>query len=154
VTKVFLVRHAAAGDREAWTGDDRARPLSPRGLRQAAAIAEQFDGESIGQILSSAYLRCVETVLPLARALGLEVREDPRLAEGSDWREAIALVTGSVGPTVLCSQGDVIGDVVGHLVGLGLVKPSDAHAEKASTWVLEVSDGTLRSARYVRPPAG
>ncbi|MFW6010105.1 MAG: pantoate--beta-alanine ligase, partial [Actinomycetota bacterium] len=35
---LLLVRHADAGDRAAWTGDDRARPLSATGREQALAI--------------------------------------------------------------------------------------------------------------------
>ncbi|MFP5332364.1 MAG: NUDIX domain-containing protein, partial [Acidimicrobiia bacterium] len=36
---VWLVRHAAAGDRSTWTDDDRVRPLTPKGRNQARAIA-------------------------------------------------------------------------------------------------------------------
>jgi phosphohistidine phosphatase SixA len=35
---IFLVRHAHAGKRSEWEGDDAARPLSERGAAQTAAI--------------------------------------------------------------------------------------------------------------------
>ena len=36
---LFLVRHAKAGNRSEWQGDDHIRPLTPKGWRQAEAIA-------------------------------------------------------------------------------------------------------------------
>src|SRR4029077_20646317 len=34
----YVVRHARAGDRGAWTGDDRARPLTKKGVEQAEQV--------------------------------------------------------------------------------------------------------------------
>ena len=39
---LFLVRHAKAGSRTDWDADDFARPLTGKGRRQAAAIAERL----------------------------------------------------------------------------------------------------------------
>ena len=41
---VLLVRHGDAGDRDRWQGDDRVRPLSPQGRRQALGLVEQLSG--------------------------------------------------------------------------------------------------------------
>jgi len=79
VTSV-LVRHASAGDRHGWAGDDRLRPLDARGRRQAAQLVELLRPLDMRRVVSSPYVRCVETVEPLAAALGLPVERDDLLA--------------------------------------------------------------------------
>ena len=37
---VYLVRHAKAGERGVWDGDDQLRPLSGRGHLQARGLLE------------------------------------------------------------------------------------------------------------------
>ena len=78
-----LVRHASAGDRDLWPVEDRLRPLDARGRRQAAALVELLRPLGVRRVLSSPYVRCVETVEPLAAALELAVEHDDRLAEGA-----------------------------------------------------------------------
>jgi 8-oxo-dGTP diphosphatase len=110
VTSV-LVRHASAGDRRGWTGDDRLRPLDARGRRQAAKLVELLHPLEVRRILSSPYVRCVETVEPLAQALGLTVEPDSRLAEGAG-RSALELLAEH--GVVCCTHGDVVEELLGH----------------------------------------
>ncbi|MFZ9325595.1 MAG: SixA phosphatase family protein, partial [Ilumatobacteraceae bacterium] len=67
---VYLVRHAKAGSRNDFDGDDRERPLTNSGRRQAAALATRLAALSPSIIMSSPYRRCVETLEPLAVAIG------------------------------------------------------------------------------------
>jgi 8-oxo-(d)GTP phosphatase len=78
---LLLLRHASAGDREAWTGDDRERPLDERGRGQADRLVELLAQYPIEAIYTSPYLRCVETVEPLARARGLPIERREELGE-------------------------------------------------------------------------
>ena len=87
---VYVVRHAKAGLRTRWTGPDEQRPLTRRGRRQAERLVERFRGIQVARIVSSPFVRCVQTVEPLARDRGLEVEPDPRLAEGADARSGDA----------------------------------------------------------------
>ena len=80
---VYLVRHAKAGDRQAWTEDDRLRPLSKKGRRQAEALVGAFGGLGVGRVLSSPYVRCEQTVRPLALDRGLSLDLTEALAEGA-----------------------------------------------------------------------
>ena len=88
MARLFLVRHAHAGDRERWEGDDRVRPLSKKGWQQAQGLVQELRKETVSALVSSPYVRCVQTLEPLAQARGLSIEEDQRLAEGSDWRTA------------------------------------------------------------------
>ena len=148
----FVVRHAKAGSRRRFEGDDRLRPLSRNGVRQAEGIADLLAHRGITRVLSSPYTRCIQTVEPLALRLGLEVEIDEQLGEGHDWTHALALVEQAEAPITLCSHGDVIGDLIQHLAARG-VPLDDDRIEKGSTWVLQVEEGEVVKARYLHPPA-
>ena len=154
ITTAWVIRHASAGDRAKWRGDDRLRPLDDRGLRQARSLQAALTPNEIGRarsVLSSAYVRCRQTVEPLGAALGLELVDEPALAEGGALRATLQLLR-RCGDAVLCTHGDIVADLVLHLVGRGLVEESDARWPKASTWVIEQVGGRFSGARYVPPP--
>ena len=67
-----MVRHAKAGSRSHWTGDDRLRPLGKKGFKQADRLVSILEPFPISALFSSPFLRCVQTVEPLARAHRLE----------------------------------------------------------------------------------
>src|SRR4029450_4122718 len=80
---LYVVRHAKAGVREAWPGTDQERPLTRRGRKQALRLIDRFRGLDIQRILSSPYLRCIQTVEPLAEARGLPVEGGTQLRDGA-----------------------------------------------------------------------
>jgi phosphohistidine phosphatase SixA len=103
---LLLIRHAWAGDRDEWEGDDRERPLDERGRRQAEELVERLQPYPIEAILSSPARRCVETVEPLARARGLEIEVRPELGEERQEVEGVALVRSLAGRDVaVCGHG-------------------------------------------------
>ena len=139
---VLLVRHAHAGDRDAWIGPDHRRPLSMKGIQQAEALVFALAGFEVERVLSSPYLRCTQTVEPLALVRGVALETEAALAEGNG-ASAVELVRSLAGsPVVLCTHGDVIESV---LDSLGVRR--DTYARKGATWVL---DG--RSAHHLPPP--
>ena len=127
-----LLRHASAGHRLDWEHDDHLRPLDARGRRQSADLVALLLPLGLRRILSSPYVRCVQTVEPLAAALGLAVELDERLKEGEGAAAAELLREDGV---VCCTHGDI----VEALVGRGL--------KKAAAVVLE--DGEV--VRTIRP---
>ena len=82
--QLFLLRHADAGDPEAWTGDDDERPLTRKGRRQSKRLGKFLAdmGARPGLIVSSPKVRARETAQLVAKALKMKVRIDERL--GSD----------------------------------------------------------------------
>jgi phosphohistidine phosphatase SixA len=103
---LLLVRHAQAGDRTEWEGPDDERPLDERGQRQARELVERLAAYRIDTILTSPSLRCVQTVVPLARArdLPLELREE--LGEERQADEGAVLVRSLAGrDAVVCGHG-------------------------------------------------
>jgi broad specificity phosphatase PhoE len=149
----YFVRHAKAGSRSHWEDDDRARPLSKSGVKQADALVSILGPYSISAVFSSPYIRCVQTVAPLARARRLAVQEISQLAEGAGLRGAFRFIEDpGLDDAALCTHGDVIQELVEELIRRRIVKASQTDLEKGSTWVVEVDDGLPVSARYIPAP--
>jgi 8-oxo-(d)GTP phosphatase len=89
---ILLVRHASAGDRDAWEGDDRLRPLDERGRRQAKELVGLLAAYQLERVLSSPALRCVETIEPLALARGVTIEVRDELSEERQSLDGPALV--------------------------------------------------------------
>jgi 8-oxo-dGTP diphosphatase len=154
--RLLLLRHARAGSKAAWTGDDRLRPLNPRGTAEADALIEVLGSFGPHQILSSPLTRCTQTVDPLANALGLDIEVTRALAPNAN-AAALALVrrlgASDRPPIVLCTHREVIERLqakLGRRSGTSFGKRS-ARA-KASTWILDWLDGELQSSTYLAPP--
>jgi broad specificity phosphatase PhoE len=149
---VYLVRHARAGSRSRWKGDDTLRPLSKIGRAQADGIAKELSEESIDVIVSSPFVRCTATVEPLADKVGVEVETSDALAEGARPAHALRLFEKVQDRNaVLCTHGDVMQDLLDHFGRHG-VKLRDHRMEKGSIWVFDLEGDAVRRARYVPPP--
>jgi 8-oxo-(d)GTP phosphatase len=104
---ILLVRHASAGERDAWEGDDRERPLDKYGRTQARELVDRLEPYRIDAIISSPAVRCIQTVEPLARKRRLEL--DVRKELGLELQETAgaellrALASGDT--VVVCGHG-------------------------------------------------
>jgi broad specificity phosphatase PhoE len=156
VTSVHVIRHAKAKNRLEWTEPDEGRPLTKRGRREAAGLAERLRADAPDRLVSSPFRRCLETLDPLARELDLPIETTDDLAEGADGGRALELLLSlsRTGSLACCTHGDVLSDLI-HVVaasGVSLSGPLDAPV--ASTWLLTVDDGRVVAARFVeRPPS-
>jgi len=149
---IYLVRHAKAGSRSAWDGPDDQRPLSKNGRRQTDAITKALADSAVTRIITSPYVRCCQTVEPLAQRLRIPMDLSDALAEGAAVTDAVELLEKySDEHTVFCSHGDVIGDLLEHCEAQGVVLDG-ARLEKASRWVIDFTAGRVVSARYIPAP--
>jgi 8-oxo-dGTP diphosphatase len=149
---VYLVRHAKAGDRDAWPEDDLLRPLSRKGRAQAEGLVRLLHDAPIDHVVSSPAVRCVQTVRPLAIARSIPVEEHPSLAEGTPTADALGLVRSRGGAVVMCSHGDVIPAVVLALAEHGVELHDPPVWKKGYTWVLERDGGLFTAARSLGMP--
>jgi phosphohistidine phosphatase SixA len=114
VRELILVRHASAGRREEWSGSDRLRPLDDRGRRQAEDLVAALAAYPVERILSSPYVRCTQTVMPLGAQRRLDVEERLELAEGANRESTLALIHEVEGSgLVVCTHGDVVEELLG-----------------------------------------
>lgn len=149
----YVVRHAKAGSRSHWSGDDRQRALSKKGLKQAEALVAAFEPFPITAIFSSPFLRCVQTVEPLARARKLPLKQSPALAEGQGLAGAMQFMGDpKLDEAVLSTHGDIAWELVEELVKRHVISPGTGGFDKGSTWVVEVEAGAFVKARFIPAP--
>lgn len=152
-TTLHIVRHAEAGERSSWLGADTDRPLSSEGEAQAKALGGELGDLGIRRLLSSPYLRCSQTLEPLAAQTGLAVEYRDELAEGAQPEAIAALLREVAGTTtVLCSHGDVIPTMLKRLEGMGTRFLSPFRCEKGSTWVIAHDGDAFVEATHIPPP--
>ena len=151
---LYLVRHAHAGDRYQWDGDDVERPISPKGRRQTEAITEVLAAEPVTRVLTSPYVRCQQTVAPLADRLSVPLEVEEVLAEGTAGSIALGLARDLRDEVaVLCSHGDVIPELLAELLADGMAMVGPRRCEKGSVWRIDVEQGRFARGTYLGRPA-
>lgn len=146
--RLFLIRHAHAGDRTA-SSRDKFRPLTAKGHRRAEELAAFLGDQGVSRVLSSPATRCWQTVAPLAKASGVEVEEVDELWEGSSVDDVFALLEGLGAPVAAaCSHGDIIPEMIDSLHRSG-VSVTGRGCEKGSIWVLDHDGRQWTAATYV-----
>jgi 8-oxo-dGTP diphosphatase len=148
---LFLVRHAKAGNREKWEGPDVLRPLSSAGREQAETIARRVGEFPVTRVLSSPFLRCLQTVQPLAVKVGVEVEQSDALGEGEAYAPVIDLLTELPDYSALCSHGDVLPDTIAALERRGMVVHGLPDWRKGVVWELDRINGVFLRARALPP---
>ncbi|KRB38849.1 NUDIX hydrolase [Microbacterium sp. Root180] len=118
---IIVLRHAKALGREEWDGEDAARPLAPRGKKQANSIVGPLLAFGARKIVSSPAVRCMKTVTPLAAALGRKVEKSSLISQDA-WEEGESDARTIIGQrvrgrkaAVLCSHGPVLPDILSEL---------------------------------------
>ncbi len=152
---LHLVRHAHAGDRSRFDGDDLERPLSEDGHEQASRLMAFFADYAIRGVWSSIAVRCQQTVAPLATAKGLDVEPMRLLTEGArpvELVEALRDQAMADGDLVLCSHGDLIPEVLNRLLREGMSVVGPRGCEKGSIWSLETRGRDIVRGVYTARP--
>ena len=111
---MVVVRHASAGDKRAWAGDDADRPLDRKGLAQSVTIGALLTAYGVERAGSADVRRCRETLDRLARA-GVDVEVLPATTAAAfdddtdkGARAVLDLVTSTSAPVAWCGQREVI----------------------------------------------
>lgn len=155
----LLIRHAKAGRRSKYRGDDRLRPLDREGREQAQALVGVLDSFGAQRVHAADRVRCVETVAPLAAHLDTRVVVEPLLTEESyraDPRATRARIEELAADTAhvraVCSQGGVIPPVMEWWTNRDKVRLAPNRNRKGSVWVVSTLDGALVSADHIASP--
>ncbi|WP_326644895.1 NUDIX hydrolase [Streptosporangium sp. NBC_01755] len=149
-TPLVLVRHALAGNRQDWEGDDDDRPLDESGLRQAEVLASVLGAFRPAELVSSPSRRCVQTLEPYAERAGLPVRLEPVLSETHhDFQGSLLLVEEALAsnrPTTLCGHGKTLPELISEVGG----RSGDTWLAKGAFTVLHHNGGRVVAVdRYV-----
>jgi 8-oxo-dGTP diphosphatase len=111
--------------------------LSKAGWQQAHKLGKRLGSVGATTLVSSPYVRCVQTLEPLGERVRLPIGIDERLTEGAAIKGVLALLDEIADGAVLCSHGDVIPETIDALVRRGLDVRTPADWRKASVWLLE-----------------
>jgi len=150
---IYLVRHASAGKRSDADAEDWRRPLDNKGKRQMRMLRDRLMAHPITRIGSSNYVRCIDTVTPFAKRLGIPLEMEAALVDGSHPHRIVRLIAElQEESAVLCSHADVIEDLIGHLFAEGVPMDGPREWKKGSAWELRTIAGRVVSGRYIPPP--
>jgi 8-oxo-(d)GTP phosphatase len=145
-----VLRHASAGGKDTWKGDDLARPLDAEGAAESDLLAQLLGCYGTCRVVSSAAERCVATVRPYAALTGAKLEVEPALTVGAfedDPKAGPALVAAAVAagrPTVICAHRENIPPLlVAAGEALGAAPPDGPALRKAGFWVLHSAGGAL-----------
>jgi 8-oxo-dGTP diphosphatase len=145
-----LVRHAHAGERKSWAGNDALRPIDPRGQVEAVGLVEVLALFEPTRLFAATPLRCKQTLEPLAERLGRPIVTDSAFAEPADPADAPAKAKTAAArlaeirddePAAICSQGKIIPPLLAFLCGAD--DPQPYKTPKGGGWVLSWSGEEL-----------
>jgi broad specificity phosphatase PhoE len=141
---LVIVRHGKSLSRKRWRGEDPLRPLDARGRERAEALLPVLAAYGVTRVVTSPSVRCLDTVLPYAVAIGKKPRLHAGLSEeGFAEQPAKApyhltrlLERGS--PTVVCSHGPVLPVLLNQLAAI-----ADSGEPSAQAALSEAAHGGL-----------
>ncbi|KUH85267.1 MULTISPECIES: NUDIX hydrolase [unclassified Mycobacterium] len=155
---VLIVRHATAGSKSRFKGDDRKRPLDKNGRAQAESLVGVLLAFGADHLYAADRVRCVSTLEPLADELGATIHSDDLLTEEAYAEDRKAArrrfleIADTAGTPVICTQGKVIPDLVEWWCERDGVRPDKSRNRKGSTWVMSLYDGRLVAADHIGSP--
>jgi 8-oxo-dGTP pyrophosphatase MutT (NUDIX family)/phosphohistidine phosphatase SixA len=127
---IIVVRHGKAVPPDVWDGEDATRPLMAQGTAEAASIALGVAAFRPTKIVSSDAVRCLATVAPLGRVLGLDISESAAISQDA-WESGESRVDDMVGKkarkkktVVLCSHGPVIPEIIAEIAKVTNTPPT------------------------------
>jgi len=173
---LMLLRHASAGTKQSWPGDDLDRPLDAEGAAISDELALLLSCYGSGRVITSAAERCVATVRPYAVMTGAKLEIEPTLTVGhrdrgqrrDDRPDAVggladeaaadeaaglvARITAGGLPAVVCAHRENLPPLLAAAcAALGADPPAGAPLRKGDFWVLHVADGRLAAAEQHSP---
>jgi phosphohistidine phosphatase SixA len=151
-----LVRHGHAGAKKLWDGDDAHRPLTGRGRQQAEGLVASLREAGPTRLVSSPYLRCSQTLEPLAAQLALPLAGWDLLRPDTDVRRLDRWLTDPrLQGAVLCTHGETLNALFDLWAGTRALArighgATTGTTEKGAAWIVTTDQEHTR-ARYVRP---
>jgi 8-oxo-(d)GTP phosphatase len=158
---LILVRHASAGQKGSWPGDDLLRPLDAEGAMDAVLLADLLSCFAPrARVISSAAQRCIQTVHPYAAAFGGSVEAEAALAvpgaddissgltdQADSLRHLVRGLVADAEPAVLCLHRENLPVALAAACSaLGSPRPepgSEPSLPKGAFYVVHVAAGEL-----------
>src|SRR5579875_412658 len=154
---LILLRHATAGDKKHWHGEDLERPLDEAGRAEARALAGVLACFAPRRVISSPAVRCLETVQPYAAQIGAAVETEAaflppgRLRDSAgnptnagDPAATMKRIVAAADPTVVCVHRENIPALLAAACEqLGTESPARPAVPKGGFWALHIGGTRL-----------
>jgi phosphohistidine phosphatase len=151
--QLHFLRHADAGDPEAWEGPDAVRPLSEKGRKQSRRLGEHLAsiGFSAERYITSPKTRALETAEIVAGHVKGTVAIDERLGGplDTDILERVLADAGDPDVAVIVGHDPDFSEMLSTLTGPRLEMKKGAIARVDIDRPLQAGGGTLR---WLIPP--
>jgi len=165
---LIVARHASAGRKADWAGDDFARPLDAAGEADARVLAGLLACFApAARVISSPALRCTETVRPYAAGSGGTVEAEAclipygrspdfssRTEQAGALRHLLSALVAQRRPVVLCLHRENLPEVLAATcaaLGAPAAVPADPALPKGGFWVAHAADGELAGLERYEP---
>lgn len=165
---LILARHASAGRKADWAGDDFARPLDAAGEADARVLAGLLSCFApAARVISSPALRCTATVQPYAEESGGTVEAEaclipygrspdfPSRTEQADELSCLlSVLVAQRRPVILCLHRENLPEVLAAAcaaLGAPAAVPADPKLPKGGFWVAHAADGKLAALERYEP---
>jgi 8-oxo-dGTP diphosphatase len=165
---LILARHASAGRKADWAGEDFARPLDAAGEAGARVLAGLLACFApAARVISSPALRCTETVRPYAEGSGGTVEAEAclipygrspdfssRTEQAGALRHLLSALVAQRRPVVLCLHRENLPEVLAATcaaLGVPAAVPADPALPKGGFWVAHGADGELAALERYEP---
>ena len=154
---LILLRHATAVPRSKWKGDDSERSLDGSGRAEAKLLAPLLAAFAPrARVISSAAVRCLDSVRPYAELTGAQVQAEQALqvrSSGTDPAASAALIAESIGagePAVVCAHRENMSLL--QAAAIGALGPPDGVPLPAD-WGEDLPTGGFWVLHVTPPPA-
>jgi 8-oxo-(d)GTP phosphatase len=155
---LILLRHASAGSKRTWPGEDLDRPLDARGAADAGRLAGLLSCFGSCRVISSAAERCVATIRPYAALTGavIEIDADFTVRHSGgvspDQPKRAGQIVDDGQPAIICAHGENLQRILQVVCDrLGAEVPAGPPLHKAAWWVLHAAGGALAGAERYQP---
>src|SRR6266536_252757 len=155
---LILLRHASAGSKRTWPGEDLDRPLDVGGAADAGRLAELLSCFGSCRVISSAAERCVATVLPYAALTGAVIEIDADFTVphpggvSPDQPKRAGQIVDDGQPAIICAHGENLQRILQVVCDrLGAEIPAGPPLPKAAWWALHAAGGALAGAERYQP---
>jgi 8-oxo-(d)GTP phosphatase len=159
-TPLILVRHAEAGHKSDWPGDDLSRPLDPQGELDARSLAPLLRCFGVSRVISAPAERCLATVRPYATSTGGAIEVEPAfdvtsadgVSAGADAEKAAATLAAAGEPVIICAHRENLPVLLAAAYAeLGAESPAGSPLRKGEFLVLHRAEGRLIAAERYHP---
>jgi 8-oxo-(d)GTP phosphatase len=146
---LIILRHTKALDRGDWDTDDSQRPLSDLGWAQAQKLITRMAPYVIDEIYTSDYLRCLQTVAPLADARRIVPVAVPNLNEATfeiDPQRSITFANAlkqDQKNILVCSHNPIIPTMLRGILNTTLKNRDLIKLEPGDAWIIHRVNGEI-----------